>query len=292
MRKNVTDGLRNAYYSIGVNGVPPKCDTQMENKFREKRSPVRLKIDNDWVQRQSSSGEVRGNTSRDNRLRVLVYRPDEQNSLSRDRAAQDLHDHVGQFVAGLFLRLNILCRHVTSQAGRSQIELMRAQLSRLEDELAHLYEPSRPAALSSGLPAAISALLRDWENTAGFHVDFQCNQPELWLDPDVEIALYRVAQEAITNIVKHAPSTTNVEVTLKCSENDWELLAVSDDGAGFNAKVHLTQSIAKRKLGLAGMRRRLSDIGGDLEIVSFPGLGTTIVARRNPAAVDLQPKLL
>jgi signal transduction histidine kinase len=235
------------------------------------------------TRRLTRSDEVWRRLSEDTRLRVLVYRPDEHNGLSR----QDLHDHAGQFIAGLFLRLNMLRRHVHSEGGVKQIEHMRAQLNQLEDELDHLYEASRPAALERGLPAAISVLLGEWEKIGGFTVNFQCNRRELRLDQDVELALYRVAQEAITNIVKHATSTENIEVTLRCGENDWELLAVADDGPGFDADRHLAGS-ASAKRGLAGMRRRLCAIGGNLEILSFSGLGTTIVARRNPATADIQ----
>jgi signal transduction histidine kinase len=198
----------------------------------------------------------------------------------RTGLAQDIHDHAGQFLAALFLRLNILGQWVDSERARQQIEAIRTQLTRLTDELYALAETPGAVVLDLGLPAAISALLNEWADVAGFNTDFWCNRPEIRLKSSIESTLYRVVQEALTNIVKHAPRSTHVTITLICSDHTWEVLAIEDDGPGFNPESYGRNPEISGQRGLAGMRQRLASIGSQLEIDSQLGCGTTIWARR------------
>ena len=209
------------------------------------------------------------------------FRCDDPQALKR-RLAQDLHDHAGQFIAALYLRLNILDRHLSSPDGRAQIEKMRCDLHRLGRELRLVALFGRPALLQrAGLAEAIIALLQEWTEVAGFAVEFHCNRPDVRLEPAVELALYRVTQEALTNVVKYAAASPKVSVTLQIDGTNWKCLKIEDQGPGFDPEDGDGED-GRRKSGLLGMQRRLRGIGGSLDVVSAPGLGTTILAWRQP----------
>jgi signal transduction histidine kinase len=196
--------------------------------------------------------------------------------------AQEVHDHTGQFIAALFLRLNMLDRHISSPEGRAVVEKMRCDLHQLGQECKRVALTGRPALLDhAGLSHAIAALLEHWAEVAGFAIEFRCNRPETRLEPAVELALYRVTQEALTNVVKHAVDTPKVSVTLQFDAVGWKYLKIEDRGPGFDLE---DRDGANRdgKLGLVGMRRRLRSIGGSLDIISSRGFGTAILAWRQP----------
>jgi signal transduction histidine kinase len=108
-------------------------------------------------------------------------------------------------------------------------------------------------------------------------LDFQCNRMEARLPPPVEIALFRITQEALTNIVRHA-NATSVKVTLDVDDRT-VLLAVEDNGVGFQIPTVVPEQSDGRGLGLRGMQERVTTLGGELHIQSTPGQGTTIKAK-------------
>jgi len=235
-----------------------------------------------------SEGEPANPSTSGSRFLAVTGGHEEQLALLRQNVAQDLHDHAGQFIAGLYLQLNVINRHVTSDRGYKDVERMRVQLRQLERELHRLGLGSPPCSLERGLPMAVSVLLNDWKKKSAFHTESRCNRPELRLDPVVELNLYRIVQEALTNVAKHAPSATNVQVSLQFGETDWELVSISDDGEGFNVGRPSSACISRRpQLGFAGMRRRLASIGGELQVSSRLKHGTAVVARRNPIYSEL-----
>jgi signal transduction histidine kinase len=136
----------------------------------------------------------------------------------------------------------------------------------------------------------VSALLQEWAEIAGFSVEFRCNRPSTRLDAEIELALFRIVQEALNNIVKHAASSLKVTVTLKFGVRTWDFLAIEDDGPGLKVESRASRCLGN-KWGLNGMRERLQSIGGSLDVISFPGFGTTILARRDPLTqiVEIKP---
>lgn len=198
----------------------------------------------------------------------------------KHKVAQEVHDHAGQFIAALFVRLNMLDRHVSTTEGHAVIEKMRCDLHQLGLECKRAALIGRPALLEqAGLAHAIVALLNHWAAVANFATEFHCNRPGMRLDAEVELALYRVTQEALTNVAKHAADTPNVSVTLHFDTANWKYLKIEDSGPGFE----LVDGAARgAQWGLVGMRERLRDIGASLEIISSRGFGTTILAWRPP----------
>jgi signal transduction histidine kinase len=129
----------------------------------------------------------------------------------------------------------------------------------------------RPAALDDfGLPAALTRLAATVSEQSGTQVDLEAHLGEQRLAGEVETTLYRIVQEALTNVVKHAEAT-RASVTLTRKPGS-VVAVVEDDGRGFDV------AAANGGLGLIGMRERLAVVGGRLSIEASPGSGTTLVA--------------
>ena len=140
----------------------------------------------------------------------------------------------------------------------------------------------RPASISElGLEAALAHYVADWSAQSGIATDFHRSGGAIDdLSEDARTTIYRVAQEALTNIAKHSPDARRVSVVFNRTETIAQL-TVEDDGNGFDPSAAGGQG-AERKvggLGLAGMRERLSLVGGELQVETSPGIGTTIFAR-------------
>jgi two-component system sensor histidine kinase UhpB len=201
---------------------------------------------------------------RDSSARVLAAQENE-----RLRIARELHDELGQTLTAVALR----AEHTAQRAGAEHPEF--AQLANLvQQSLADVRRISlelRPGALEELglLNALISLCTRVSEQTGmRIHREFEGSIPDL--PPDVELAIYRIAQEALTNAVRHA-NASDVTVSLSCSEGDL-VLSVHDHGKGLPEDV-----IAGG--GLTGMRERAMLIGGTLRIDSAPGVGVEVTLR-------------
>jgi signal transduction histidine kinase len=181
----------------------------------------------------------------------------------RNRLARELHDALTQSLFGLRLRLEA----GDTAAATSLLEEIFAELRSLILQL-------RPPDLErDGLAASLAKHLEVVGRTHGLatHLDVGSLGE---LEPDVEQALFRIAQEAVTNVVRHA-AAASVSVHLDRAGDDVEL-EVRDDGLGFDPA---DRAISARRLGLVSMRERAVDLGGALEIESSPGRGTRIRAR-------------
>jgi signal transduction histidine kinase len=130
----------------------------------------------------------------------------------------------------------------------------------------------RPKALDDfGLLPALERLTATFSEQTGLPVDFQAVLPDERLAPEVETALYRIVQEALTNIVKHARAS-RVSVLLTRKSNSVTAV-IEDDGAGFEPG-----RVGEDGLGLLGMRERVALVGGRIDVESRPGAGTALVA--------------
>ena len=189
----------------------------------------------------------------------------------RARVARDLHDEVNQALTGLLLRLEAAREKAPPQLA-SELAEIRTLANRAMQELLSLARQLRPTALDDlGLRAALASHVRDLDRQgavdAGFEVDGVLGE----LPPDVQLVVYRVAQEALSNAVRHAEAQ-HVAVSLG-RHGDEVTLAVADDGAGF------VFDQVDRGLGLGGMRERALLVGGDLQVESRPGEGTRVRLR-------------
>ena len=207
------------------------------------------------------------------RLQLLSRRLVETQEAERRRVARELHDEAGQLLASLTVGLRLL----EHEARNPEAVLARARdLRRLADEtqvgLHRLASDLRPAALDHlGLVPALGQLAAKLSGAGGpvVHlttVGFDGKR----LSPDLDIALYRIAQEALTNAVRHAGSRS---ISLVVERRDTGItLIVEDDGQGFDVEAARAPG-----LGLPGMRERAEMLGGTLRMESRPGSGTTLV---------------
>lgn len=216
------------------------------------------------------------------------------------RIARDLHDQVGQTVTGLSLGLKALERALdlsgdpAGAPGRSLAERVRwlQGLTReLGRDLNRAAADLRPAALDDlGLAQALDSMVADWSERYGVSADVQMiGDVEAWLPSETQTILYRVAQEALTNVLKHA-SARNVWLVFERRPGEVRLL-IEDDGNGFDADVIGAPGRGatddRRPLGLLGIRERLAMIGGALRIESSPGAGSALFMTVDLAALSL-----
>jgi signal transduction histidine kinase len=198
----------------------------------------------------------------------------------RRRIARELHDQIGQSVTGLLLGLKNLeqsIEPIIDRARAYRIHWLQTLANGIGRDLHRVATDLRPTALDDlGLHDAVRALCSEWSSRFHIKVDLQilgtCNP----LLPEIEIAVYRAVQEALTNILKHAEAQ-NVSVVIDQRANELRAV-VEDDGVGFaEATVRsVYDAAASGSLGLSGMRERLSLIGGTIVIESQPGAGTTL----------------
>ncbi|GJD37195.1 sensor histidine kinase [Methylobacterium aerolatum] len=198
----------------------------------------------------------------------------------RRRLARDLHDHAGQHLMALKLQLRRLQSHLTTLEGRGELARLLNQAQAVGDALRRVTLALRPAALEEfGFVTALRYLVEEWGRVTGCPVEFQVGNVEVELPPDHAITLFRLVQEALTNVAKHAGQPSAVSVVLIFGESHLTL-SVEDDGNGFEAgEASVHALVAQGKLGLVGMRERISLVGGTLDIDSTPGTGTSVTAR-------------
>jgi signal transduction histidine kinase len=190
----------------------------------------------------------------------------------RRRLARELHDETGQALTSILLGL----RTVEEAGGEAE---MRAAVGEVRDlvrstlqDVRRLAVELRPKALDDfGLVAALERLAESFTEQTGIAIAFQSLLPSARLTPEIETALYRIVQESLTNIVKHAQAHS-VSIVLG-RKSDSVSVIVEDDGVGFDP-----DRTREGGLGLIGMRERVSLIGGRLTIESRPGAGTAFVA--------------
>jgi two-component system CheB/CheR fusion protein len=213
---------------------------------------------------------------RNDLLRRLVVAQEEE----RARIARELHDQMGQQLTALKLGLESL--EDQAPEGTTLPDRLRPLLAltrQIGRDMHRMAWELGPTALEEvDLPTALSNYAEEWSGHSRVPVQFQCTGPwEARLPPQVETTLYRVVQEALTNVAKHARAG-RVSLILNRHADD-VLVIVEDDGAGFDEENGAAPARARRGLGLAGMKQRVRAVGGDLQIESIPGGGATVFVR-------------
>jgi PAS domain S-box-containing protein len=231
----------------------------------------------DITRRKAAEDELnRANEERDRLLRrLMTAHEDERRHLSRE-----LHDNIGQYLSALLLGLEQLARvPELPDAALNKLAYLKETTKRFESDVHSVALELRPTALDDlGLEAALSSFARDWAkrhdqrirvvfNSSGFAND------EARLSFDVEVAIYRVVQEALTNASRHS----RAEVVSIILERDAKRarVIIEDDGVGFDVEKVMTGPVENRRLGLTGMQERVQHVGGEFKVES--GSGTTIV---------------
>lgn len=251
-RKRVEDDLQGAH-------------DELERRVSERTAELRLANE-----AMKESMAVRQELLR----RVVAAQEDE-----RRRVARDLHDVLGQELTALLLGLAALTRAVPEGApGRDRLLEVERIVNRIGREAHDLAIELRPTSLDDlGLGPALSAYVARWSDRTGTSADFQALGLEgVRMPPEVETTVYRIVQEALNNVAKHAEAS---QVSVIVERREDEVTAfVEDNGRGFDPD-QPGPNAGRQSLGLLGMRERVGLVGGTLLVDSSEGQGTMLRAR-------------
>ena len=203
----------------------------------------------------------------------------------RSRLARELHDQLGQYLTAFQLGLADARQQLAEDAPvHGRLARLQVLAERMTRDTRYLALELRPPELDDvGLESALATYVDGWAARYGIGAEVAITGlAERRLPGTVGTALYRIVQEALTNVARHAQAT---EVSVIVDKPDGEVqLIVEDDGRGFDVEATAVRARADRRLGLAGMRERVALAGGTLTIESSPGHGTTIYVRLPIAA--------
>lgn len=258
---------------------------QTEEELREGRKALEVAVQARTIELSQANEllqiEVGERRSAEERVKDLLRVIINAQETERHRISRELHDHLGQLLTALRLNLESLKRRSNETSSNMGDGIEQAQMvaEQLDEGVDFLAWELRPTALDDlGLTAALSNYVAEWSKhfnvQAEFHGGFS---GWLRLAPEVEINLYRIAQEALNNIAKHARAK-QVNVLLERRDHSLALI-IEDDGHGFDTDEVSARRQTGRGLGLIGMSERAALIGGTVEIESSPGSGTTVFVR-------------
>jgi signal transduction histidine kinase len=247
--------------AVGVIAVHDKRNTS--GRF----SDGDLRITEIFSARAAVAVSLSERVARDTVRRVVAAQEAE-----RKRLALELHDETGQALTSILLGLKAIGGAKTKEeAQQAEADVRTLVVQALQDVRALAVE-LRPSALDDfGLGPALDRLAHTFSERSGIETTTETTLDGR-LPPEVETVLYRVVQEALSNVVKHA-GAEHVSIVL-AQRDAWVAATIDDDGRGFDQAV-----VREDALGLVGMRERLGLVGGTLEIESSPGSGTTVAAQ-------------
>jgi len=232
----------------------------------------------DLTEQKRAEAEIRAAYDR---LRSLTLRLEQTKEQERKRIARELHDEFGQLLTGLKLDLTSLAKQLAKNASTSNPEWtgkLQSMVALVDDSIHFVRKVAsslRPSLLDDlGLAAALQWQAREFEARAGIPCETVLSPDliERVLDPDLSTALFRIAQELLTNVMRHAHAT-RVRLVLR-EESGGFFLEVSDNGRGITMQEHVNPTT----LGLRGIQERVSLFDGTLHIEGSPEQGTTVRA--------------
>ncbi len=211
----------------------------------------------------------------DQNLKELSHKTVQHQEEERRRVSRELHDGINQLLVSVKYRLETAMTRipVAESDARESMEKGGVVLNRAIQEVRRISHDLRPSVLDDlGLLAALNQLLDDFRERSDTAMDIDIQAPQGDISEEVATTLYRIVQEALSNIEKHARATRLI-VTL---EEDAEglLLCISDNGVGISEK----DAYTRRGIGLRNMRERVEFLGGEFEVSSRPVNGTRIMA--------------
>jgi signal transduction histidine kinase len=244
------------------------------SKHSENGKTLYTAVVRDITERRRAEQAMRDYTGQ---LRQLSLRMFEAEENERRRLARELHDRIGQNVTALSLNLNMVrgelpedCRHKV----KTRLDDCESLLYQTAQLVRNVLVNLRPPGLDDlGLVAALKEHARQVAERTGVSAAVIGTEISPRLPPATEITLFRIVQEALNNIAKHARAT-EVTVTLEAGP-DTVVLTVADNGCGFDTTARLVQPASS--LGMVSMRERAESIGARLHIESAPGKGTRVI---------------
>ena len=209
-------------------------------------------------------------------LRALTHRVVQVQEAERGRVAIELHDGITQLLCAILFRSQALVTSLSARDGpakRAALKL-RELAGKTAEEVERISHNLRPSVLDQlGLVAALRATTTEFADRTGVAVKLACAQLTARLPADTELTLYRILQEALRNVEKHARAR---HVTVRLRQRTFIQLAINDDGIGFDPEHHAARRKGKGGLGLLSMRERATYVGGAFKIKSVRGAGTEI----------------
>jgi PAS domain S-box-containing protein len=243
---------------------------ETDRKMREELAERRRQLEREYLQTQvESTNKALDNTKEE--LRALAASLLTIQEEERGRIARELHDDVVQRLAMTEVTLSRLRQNLSPDAALLAEELLRVEqlTAGLSRDIRGLSHQLHPAILDDlGLPAALEALAEEFQQTGLREVLFEAEQLPEKIPPTISAALYRITQEALRNVSKHAPDAT-VRIMLKGARGRLEL-SIADTGPQFQPQS------GRPGLGIVSMKERTQLIGGQLTISSTPETGTTV----------------
>ncbi|WIA54135.1 histidine kinase [Sphingobium sp. WTD-1] len=212
-------------------------------------------------------------TANPRRYHLSMLRAEEE---ERKRIARELHDETFQQLALIQFNLMTLSSTDMSAQASDAYQAMETSLKAIQDQvrtLSYLLHP--PELAEDGIEAALAHFSRGFARRSGLQVEFRCLSGPIRRNPDMEIAFYRVAQEALANVYKHADASHAV-VRLRRTQTDF-ILEIEDDGRGVPEHILNGKGRDIVGVGLSGMRERVTALAGQLE-VRRTGTGTLVTA--------------
>jgi signal transduction histidine kinase len=223
----------------------------------------------DIEDRDRAERELRDSAQRLQQLshRLLTVQEDERRHLARE-----LHDEFGQLLAAVTMHLHA-ARAISGSAAQRSLDECADLLQRAGEQVRSLALELRPAILdTAGLDGTLQWLAKQHQQRTG--ISFEVAGEAGGVAPDVAIVCFRIAQESLTNVVRHSQAH---HVFIRLSRDDRHLhLEIRDDGVGFDVARTVEGAVLGGHLGLVGMRERVQILGGTLRIDSRPGEGTRI----------------
>jgi signal transduction histidine kinase len=232
---------------------------RIENEVADNRA-----LSNDLKQQNAKRGEL---------LKRLITAQEDE----RKRVARELHDGLGQALGALALQTEIAERLIDKRPLEAieQLNQIKAQVTETTDQMYDLILALRPSVLDDlGLEAAVRSHADRFLSGTGIAFELYVSNFYGHIDPEIETALYRIVQEALSNVVRHSQAN-HVRILLACHDSTLEA-EIADDGQGFDLESVHMGGATTRGLGLLGMQERVSQHGGQMEIFADGGSGTTI----------------
>jgi signal transduction histidine kinase len=191
----------------------------------------------------------------------------------RTRIAREVHDELGQALTGLKFDVSVVATRLPKEL-KPLIDRLKAMSERIDatiETVRRISTELRPGILDDlGLAAAIEWQANEFQTRTTIQCQVEVTVPETVLSPDLNTAFFRIFQETLTNVMRHARAT-RVDVSL-AGENGCLVLTVADNGRGITPG----EITSAKSIGLLGMRERAALMGGEMEIIGTPGTGTTV----------------
>jgi PAS domain S-box-containing protein len=258
-------GSQQAFGVLGVHTTRPRAFSKDDVHFLQGVAHVLA----------SALLHKRAEEERTSLLRRLISAQDDE----RRRTARELHDEAGQALTGVLVGLRRVQAATTLAKAKAGARGLRKITSRAVTDVGRLARGLHPSVLDDmGLVAAVRRYVAEYTRLHGLKVTVNADARVLSqrLPSALEVTLYRVVQEALTNVARHAHAKC-IEIVICDGETAVDLI-VRDDGSGFDPN-SLVGSAARGRLGLIGMRERIALLGGSMSLDSCPGAGTTVAVR-------------